>query len=209
MPRHTVQVNIEPWAGEALRSKAAYLAARVDQEYAAKMYVAETLPTRAERRAALAALYAERIRRRRAGELLDTASALFEHGLRREVEARGWQRRRFRAAPEGLVEMPGRRPGSTDNPAAPRFHRRRRRGDEPPAPVPEWSDSMAFTVAPELARLVRDAVTAVTADQVAAVQTGLRDRVMTTGDVWRAAIYRVTADWYPGHDLVVPDRVDA
>ncbi|NUT51055.1 MAG: hypothetical protein HOV94_27680 [Saccharothrix sp.] len=205
--RHTVQVNVEPWAGEALRSKAAFLAAKADQEYAEQMALADLLP-RAKRRAELARLYAERIRRRRAGELLDTASALFEHGLRREVESRGWHRRRFRAAPEGLVEMPGRRPGSTDNPAAPRFHRRRRPEDEPPAPVPEWSDSMAFTIAPELARLVRDAVTAVTADQVAAVQAGLRDRVMTTGDVWRAAIYRVTADWYPGHDLVVPARVD-
>ncbi|MEO6091044.1 MAG: hypothetical protein ABIQ18_48865 [Umezawaea sp.] len=197
MARHLVQVNVEPWAGQALRHKTAILAWRADGEYAERRFAAELLPTRAERRAALAALHADRIRRRRAGELLDTASALFEHGLRHEVEARGWAGRRWRAAPVGVTEMPGRRPGSTDNPNAPRGAWRQRKADDDPTPVPDWSDELSFTVDPALARLVRDAVTATTARDVEAAQAGSARRVLTTGDVWRAAVYRATADWFP------------
>jgi len=192
-----VQVNVEPWAGQALRHKTAFLAWRADGEYEQRRFEAELLPTRAERRAALAALYADRIRRRRAGELVDTASALFEQGLRREVEARGWAGRRWRAAPSGVAEMPGRRPGSTDNPNAPRGSWRLRTADDEPAPVPDWSDDLSFTIDPVLARLVRDAVTATTARDVEAVQAGSVQRVLTTGDVWRAAVYRAITDWFP------------
>lgn len=135
----------------------------------------------AEYRRLLGKATQEREDLRRSGELIDSMSALVGFHLRRELEARGWNRS-WPKLPPGVGSIGGRRMGS---------------------PNLRWPAKVLVTIDADLVDQLRRATHKVSEQAIKHLAAGGKvpegvHPVVTTGDVMRAAVRRAIADWYPG-----------
>jgi hypothetical protein len=184
--------------------------------------------TAAQRRAAIAQLYAERDDRRRRQDVLATRSALVSAHLSRLMTATGWAGRTFRPVPDGQDRMPGRRWGTSGY-----AHHRGGRGrltvllpDElgehirrasywvslrATSHLQRLSDQTSaffpLDLLREMGELAVELYTLPDAELAAAVQRRARTRpgpIVSTGDLIRAAVYRATS-FIPAADQTADD----
>ncbi len=95
----------------ALNELAAVYAEQAAEWWEDGLAAAHALDSPADRRHALAQLRERRKDRRKAGQHLDTRSALVAFYVRAELDQRGWSGRTWRPVPPGESAMPGRRWG--------------------------------------------------------------------------------------------------
>lgn len=184
--------------------------------------------TAAQRRAAVARLYAERDDRRRRHEVLASRSALVSAHLSRLMGATGWAGRTFRPVPDGQDRMPGRRWGTSGY-----AHHRGGEGrltillpdelGEHVRRVSYWVSLRATThlqrlsdettaffpldLLREMGALAVELYTLPADDLTATVQRRARSRpgpIVSTGDLVRAAAYRATSFIPADSDAPVP-----
>lgn len=197
------KVAAEPELVEALRAKKVLYQERADAWWSARRRAVVALPRAVQRRAAREELAALGVSLRRRGLLLDTAGAIMTHHVGVELAVRGWDRE-WDPVVGGAGVVPGRRYGSVQNGG------------------PRWSGRLQVRLAEEVAERVVRATYWVSAEATAGL-LGLADaraegvvspveygrryaelagRVVTTGQVLRAALIRATREFFPSTEGV-------
>lgn len=186
------EVAIQPTVLADLDMMAAALRDQADQWWQDGREAALALLSPAERRQALVALREARDLRRAAGQHFDTRSSIVAYHLHTELDQRGWLRRTWPPVPRGEATMPGRRWGVANHGML--------------------SATFAVHVPDSDGELLRRATWKVSAPAVRRLQQiahmgprlprpvrqerdRLREQVITTGDVIRAAAAAAVTSW--------------
>lgn len=148
----------------------------------------KAITDRTERRAALGELRAERERRREDGTYFDTTSSVVVHHLLAELDARGWRTRHWRPIPHSDADLPGRRWGVV--PGSRGLLSGRINVQVPHELAELLRRATWWTSEPATRRLQQLADFRTLTDTQLAERDRLRARVITTGDVLRAAANR-------------------
>jgi hypothetical protein len=157
-----------------------------------RLEAAQAIERAADRRQALGELRRERDRRRRAGLHFDSPSAVLAPAVQAELDRRGWSTRKWPAVPHGEAALPGRRWGVEN---ALLLHGRLR--IYLPDDLAELVRRATWhTSAPATRRLQQIAAAGpLLPKPLRAERTELRSKVVTTGDVIRAAARHAVVEW--------------